>query len=153
MKKLILSLILAGSLNICYGGEVTEVDIDQLKDIIAQDKREKIIMFFATWCTYCKPIVMLKDLPSEKMTFVSVDSDKDAIDKMAKDMSYNLYHVTPSDDMKNLMSLSQSLGVKFATLNEEGEVNISLPYIFRIDSSGKVLEDRIAVEDLQKHLK
>jgi thiol-disulfide isomerase/thioredoxin len=153
MKKLIFSLILSMSVNICYGGSLIEVEEKNLQEIVTGDKREKIVMFFATWCSYCKPIVMSKDLPRDKITFISIDSDKEAIDKMTKEMSYNVYYVRPSNDMKNLITLSKSFGINFPTVDYEGEVSITLPYIFLIDSNGKVVQDAIAPEDIHKYLK
>lgn len=153
MKNFISSLVLAATLNICHGGEVIEVEEKNLKEAVTADKRDKIVMFFATWCSYCKPIVMSKELPSDKITFISIDSDKEAINKLAKEMSHNVYYVRPSEDMKNLITISQSFDINFATLNEEGEVSITLPYIFLIDSNGKVVQDAIAPEDIHKYLK
>jgi hypothetical protein len=66
---------------------------------------------------------------------------------------YNVYHVVPTDDMKNLVTLSEFLGIKFATINSEGTTDFSIPYITFIDQDNKVIEESVGIENLQKYLK
>ena len=152
MKKILFSLILAMKLSLCYGGEVIETTINQFKETLAQNKNDKLVIFFATWCSYCKPIVLSKDLPKEKTIFISIDSDKEAIDLFSKEMVYSVYHITPNDDMTNLITLSESLGIKFATSKEEGGVHFGVPYIAHLDKDNKILEEGIKMEDIKKYI-
>ena len=153
MKIILLSIIFAISLNIAHSGEVVQLEVEDVKATLMNDKKDKIVVFFTTWCTYCKPIILSKDLPKDKVVFISVDSDKDTIETFAKDMVYNVYHVVPTDDMKNLVTLSEFLGIKFATINSEGTTDFSIPYITFIDQDNKVIEESVGIENLQKYLK
>ena len=152
MRIIILSIIFSITLNLAYGGEVIQLEAESLKDIIIKEKKEKIIVFFTTWCSYCKPIVLAKDLPQDKMIFISVDVDKDAIKNLAKKMLYNVYHLLPTDDKMNLVTLSQSLGIKFATINLQGEVSSYFPYIAFLDNNNKVIAETTEIDYLEKYL-
>lgn len=153
MKIIIFSIIFAISLNLAHAGEIIQLQAEEIKDMLMKNKKDKVIVFFATWCSYCKPIIFSKDLPKDKIIFISVDSDKDAIANCAKEISYDVYHVLPTDDMTNLVTLSQSLGIKFVTVDSEGMTNLSIPYIILLDKDNKVIEEAAGIEDLQKYLK
>ncbi len=153
MKIILLSIIFAISLNIAHSGEVVQLEVEDVKATLMNDKKDKIVVFFTTWCTYCKHIILSKNLPKDKIVFISVDSDKDTIETFAKDMVYDLYHVVPTDDMQNLVILSESLGIKFATINSEGMTDFRVPHIAFLDQDNKVIEDSIEIEDLQKYIK
>ena len=148
VKNIILSVILSLNLNITHAGEVIHLEVEQLKITLIHSKKDKILVFFATWCTHCKPITLSKTLPQDRMVFISVDKNPEAIKEFAKEMQYDVYHVMPSDDGKNLVTLSESLGIKFATIG----LSNSLPYIAHLDGDNKVLADDITPEDLQKYL-
>jgi hypothetical protein len=152
VKNIILILILSLNLNITHAGDVIHLEVEQLKNTLIHNKKDKILVFFMTWCTHCKPITLSKTLPKNRMVFISVDENPEAIKEFAKDMIYDVYHVMPSEDLKNLVTLSESLGIKFAIINKEGGVSTSMPYIAHLDGDNKVLADDIKPEHLQKYL-
>lgn len=151
MKNIVVAL-LSLSLNFAYAGHVIDVTSNQLQDIFIQNKKDKILVFFATWCSHCKLITLSKTLPKDKMVFISVDKNPETIKEFAKEMQYDVYHIIPSDDLKNLVTLSESLGIKFTTIDNDGIASISMPYIAYLDKDNKVLEDGIKSEDLPQYL-
>ena len=153
IKKIILAHILAISFNLSYAGEMINLEHTQLQDILLNKKRDKLLIFFTTWCSYCKPITLSKNLPKDQVIFISVDEDLDAIRQFSKEMPYDLYYIKPSDNRKNLVNFSEALGIKFATIDKKGEVWTSFPYITHLDKDNKVIEDGINPEDLQKYLR
>lgn len=153
MKNVILTVILSLLvLNIAYAGQVINLESEQLKDNLIHSQKDKILVFFTTWCSHCKAITLSTTLPKDRMIFISVDENPEVIKEFAKEMKYDVYHIIPSEDRKNLVTLSESLGIKFATIDNEGAVSTSMPYIAHLDKDNKVLEDGINPEDLQKYL-
>jgi len=153
IKKVILDYILAMSFNLSYAGKMINLEHTQLQDILLNKKKDKLLVFFTTWCSHCKPITLSKNLPKDQVIFISVDENTEVIAQFSKEMPYNLYYIKPSEDQKNLVTLSESLGIKFATIDKKGEVCTSFPYIAHLDKDNKVIEDGIKPEALQKHLR
>lgn len=153
MKKIVLAIILSMGFNFAHAGNVTHLEEEELVDILLKDKKDKILIFFTTWCTYCKPITLSKTLPQDKIVFISLDTDKEVIEEFSKKMIYDVYHITPTEDMENLVSLSKSLGITFATENDDGGVDMGFPYIAHLDKNNKVITDGIDSENLEKYLK
>ena len=150
--RIILILILSLVLKTTHAGSVINLAGEQLEENLIRSKKDKILVFFATWCSHCKPITLSTTLPKDRMIFISVDENPGAIKEFAKEMKYDVYHIMPSEDRKNLVTLSESLGIKFATIDNEGRVSTSMPYIAHLDGDNKVLADGINPEHLQKYL-
>ncbi len=151
MKKLILIIIFALQLNTVNAGEVKLVDIQQFKKVVDNNKKEKLLFFFASWCDPCKKAIA--NISANNITFISLDEEPKAIEKMAKDMKYDVYHIIPSDEYKNIYELSQMLKIDIATKNKDGGISAYYPHIAFLDANNKVLADNIDKDDLNKYLK
>jgi hypothetical protein len=151
MKKLILTLIISLQLQTAFAGAVITVDTTQFKEILAANKKNKVLFFFTSWCTCCKPVSLSKDLPKEKIIFVSLDNEKEAIENFAKEMQYDTYYIKPDDKFQNIAQLSSDLGIKLVTTDENNHVSSHYPHIAYLDSNNKVITDNIAKEDINKY--
>ncbi len=152
MKSLLLVFLLIISSS-AIAGTIKAVSIDDFNKYLLQKKEEKLLFFYTSWCTHCKSVTLAKDLPKNKIIFISVDSEQEAIDEFAKKMKYDTYYIEPTEEMQNLVKLSSKLGIKFMKVDKEGRVDGHLPYIVYLDSKNRVLADDIQIESIQKYLK
>lgn len=151
MKKIFLFLIFLFQLNIASAGDVQPVDTQQLIGEIKKTPGEKVLFFFVSWCQPC--IETIKSIAAENIIFISLDESKSFLEKFAKKIKYNVFHLQPSENNKNILELSKALSVDVARPSSEGGVSMSYHHIAFLDSNNKVLRDNIEKEDLDKYLK
>lgn len=150
LLSLILTLIYTSS---TFAGNITPINSDALKTILLKQNTEKFIFFFTSWCMYCKPFTLSNDLPRDKIIFVAIDENVSALEKFMPSMSYDVYHIIPTQNYSNLIQLSKDLNIKFATLNQNNELSWGVPYIIHINQNNKAITDNISVEDFSKLIK
>lgn len=154
MKSLILSLALITAIPIAsFAGTLKELTIDQLEESLLNEKKDKLLFFYTSWCTHCKPVTLSTGLKKDKITFISIDTEREAIDEFVKRMHYDSIYIEPREKMANLVELSTKLGIKLMTLDKEGNVDGHFPYIVYLDKDNKVIADDIPIEDLEKYFK
>ena len=151
MKKLILIIIFVLQLNTVYAGEVKVVNIQQFKQVLDDNKNDKVLFFFASWCRACTKTI--PKITANNIMFISLDKEPKAIEKMAKDIKYDVYHIVPSENFENILELSSILNIEIAKKNQDGGFSNSFPHIAFLDGNNKVLMDNIDKDDLNKYLK
>ena len=153
MRFLLLSLFLVLQITTSFAGNITKINVEELKSIALHMQQNKILFFFTSWCTHCKPITLSKDLPKNKVLFISIDEDEKAIQNFAKNMHYDVYHITPTENYKNLAILSEDLGIQFVTLDAENKQSWGVPYIALLNKNNKIETDNIQKENFSQYIK
>jgi hypothetical protein len=151
MKTLILIIIFALQLNIVYAGEVQVVDVQQFKQVLDSNQNDKVLFFFTSWCRACMKTI--PTITANNIIFISLDRKSEAIENIAKDMKYDVYHILPSENFENILELSDMLNIQIARINEDRSTSISYPYIAFLDGNNKVLIEKINKNDLHQYLK
>ena len=98
----------------------------------------------------------MKTIPTitaNNIIFISLDRKSEAIENIAKDMKYDVYHILPSENFENILELSDMLNIQIARINEDRSTSISYPYIAFLDGNNKVLIEKINKNDLHQYLK
>jgi thiol-disulfide isomerase/thioredoxin len=150
MKKLIICLTFLLHSSFATAGELISVDPAQLANNISKTPGDKILFLFASWCGPCKETIQTID-DAKNIIFISIDKNAKDIKEFVDQMKYNVYHLNPTDE--NLLSLTDSLNIKFAEQNKEGGVSWGIPYLALLDKNNKVLKANFPKEELHKYLK
>lgn len=141
---LILSLLL---FNVdSYAAKIELTTADDLTTILKrQDDHNKILIFFTSWCPYCKSTIhqIIDSHSTDKTTFISLDKNYAQIKDFASSMPENItiYYILNQNEIITFFNMHK---IKYSG---------SIPYISILDSDNYLIADDISPRQLKKYLK
>lgn len=151
MKNFIFTMVLCLHLQTAFAGNLIPLNTIKFQEVLASKKQKKVLFFFTSWCAQCKTVSLSKDLPKDKMVFISLDAEEEAIANFVKQVPYDIYYIKPDDNFENILQLSSNFGIKLATLDANKAVSVHYPYIACLDANNKVMADNITKENIHNY--
>jgi thiol-disulfide isomerase/thioredoxin len=129
-----------------YGAKVELITANDLTAILKrQDEHKKILLFFTSWCPYCKSAIqqIIDDKAQDKVTFISLDKDYSQIAAFAPSIpdGITIYYMATQTE---IVSFFNTYGIRYKG---------SIPYISILDEDNDLLQDDLSPRQLQKYLR
>lgn len=128
-----------------YGAQMELTTSDNLTTVLKKQDNNKILIFFTSWCPYCKTAIQqtIDSKAIDKTTFISLDKDYSQIKNFALSMP---------DDIIIYYMMSQNEIIAF--LNRHNiRYSGSIPYISILDKDNVLIADGISLRRLNRYLK
>lgn len=112
-----------------------------------QDNAKKVLLFFTSWCSYCKGtinnILAMPDEQRNKVFFISLDKNQAQVVSFATKLSEDvtIYHIA---SINEIIAFFEKFGIEYKG---------SVPYISVLDEDNKLLKDDINERQIRKFLK
>ena len=129
-----------------HAAKIELTTADDLTAILKQkDDDKKILLFFTSWCSYCKSAVqqIIDNKSQDKITFISLDKHYEQIQSFSSLMPENIsiYYL-----------MNQGEIISFFNMHNI-QYTGSIPYISILDSDNKLIADNLSTRQLQRYIK
>jgi len=128
-----------------YAAKIELITADDLTlTLKKQDSHNKVLIFFTSWCPYCKTTIqsIIDSQAIDKTTFISLDKDYSQIKAFALSMPDNIiiYYIMSQDE---IIAFFKMYNIKY---------NGSIPYISILDRDNVLIADNISSRRLRRYL-
>ena len=146
IKSLVLIIVLFLLKVDAYGAKIEHITANELTMILEkQDEHNKILLFFTSWCSYCKSTIqqVLDNKVYNKITFISLDKNYSQINTFASSLTDNItiYYIA---NQSEIIAFFNRHGIRY-----QG----SIPYISILNPDNQLIDDNVSIRQLQKYLK
>lgn len=146
IKSLVLIIVLLLFRVDSHGANIEPITANELITALEkQDEHNKILLFFTSWCPYCKSAIqqILDSKAQNKVTFISLDKNYSQIKTFASSLTDNItiYYIA---DQSEVVAFFNKNGIRYKG---------SIPYISILNADNHLIEDDVSLRQLQRYLK